>query len=106
MSKKNKRVKSRSLSARLRDLALYLLISLTFVCSALLLARTSITRDELLRWGGLIANTLFLFGFFISRSREHFPAWRFWGLLLLLLGMHLAIFITLLIYVHVWPLVW
>ncbi len=87
--------KSRSRTARLRDFTLYLLISLTIVCLALVLARTSLTHDELIRWGGLVANTLFLFGFFISRSREVFIDWRFWGLLVLLFGAHLAVFITL-----------
>jgi hypothetical protein len=56
--------------------------------------------------GGLAANTRFLFGFFISRSREAFTNWRFWGLLVLLLGAHLAVFITLLIYIQEWRLIW
>lgn len=91
---------------RLRDFALYLLISLAMVCLALGLARTSLTHDELIRWGGLTANTLFLFGFFISQSREAFTNWRFWGLLVLLFAAHLAVFVTLLISIQEWRLIW
>jgi hypothetical protein len=91
---------------RLRDFALYLLISIAMVCLALGLARTSLTHDELTRWGGLAANTLFLFGFFISQSREAFTNWRFWGLFVLLLGAHLAVFIALLISIQEWRLIW
>lgn len=103
---KGKDVNSRRRGNRLRDFALYLLISLAMVCLALVLARTSLTHDELIRWGGLTANTLFLFGFFISRSREAFKMWRFWGLLVLLLAAHLAVFITLLIHIQEWRLIW
>jgi hypothetical protein len=66
----------------------------------------SVGRDAFIKWGGLVAYTAVLFGFFINYSRQFFRQWKFWGLAALLLAIHLTAFAIPLTHVEEWRLTW
>ena len=55
---------------------------------------------------GLFLFTIFIFGFFINTSRRFLRERRFWLLTALLLGIHAATFITILLRIDEWKLLW
>jgi hypothetical protein len=92
--------------ARLRDFAIYVAISAAVVSAALVTARSDISHEALIRWGGLAVNTCVLFGYFIADSKRLFGRLLFWILTVCLLLAHLAAFGVVLHYVSEWRLVW
>ena len=63
-------------------------------------------HDAFIRWGGLAAFTLGMFGLFIGDSEKFLRRWRFWGIILILLAGHLAAFAIVLTHVDEWKLMW
>lgn len=59
-----------------------------------------------LRWGGLTAFTLVLFGLFVGDSEKFLRKRRFWLVTTVLLAGHLAAFIVVLTHVQQWKLMW
>lgn len=58
------------------------------------------------KWSGLTLSTAALFGFFVHESRKFLQRPRFWILLGLLLALHLLLWISILIHVQRWGLLW
>jgi len=58
------------------------------------------------KWGGLTLSTAVLFGFFIHYSRKFLRRPRFWILTAVLLAMHLFVWISILIHIERWGLLW
>lgn len=69
-------------------------------------AAIGMIAGDYIRWGGLLLFTIFIFGFFINASRKYLRERRFWLLTSLLLGMHVAAFITILLRIDEWKLLW
>jgi hypothetical protein len=69
-------------------------------------AAIGIIAGDYIRWGGLFLFTIFIFGFFINTSRRFLRERRFWLLTALLLGIHAATFITILLRIDEWKLLW
>jgi hypothetical protein len=65
-----------------------------------------IIAGDFIRWGGLVLYTTFIFGFFISDSRRFFRDKRFWLLTTFLLGIHVAVFLAILLRADEWRLLW
>jgi hypothetical protein len=91
--------------ASVRDFAIYVVISAAVASAALVVARSDISHDALIRWGGLAVNTCVLFGYFIADSKRLFGRVPFWILTACLLLAHLAIFGIVLHYASKWRLV-
>lgn len=69
-------------------------------------AAIGIMAGDFIRWGGLVLYTMLVFGFFINDSRWFFGQRRFWFLASTLLVIHIAVFITILLHVHHWRVLW
>ncbi len=67
---------------------------------------TSVNHDKSIKFGGLTISTTILFGYFINDSREYLRNIRFWALTGFLLLLHLAAWISLLLHVQRWGLLW
>jgi len=76
-------------------------VSICFVISAFL-----VRGDVYIRWGGLGLNTAVLFGFLFYRSRELTKTRPFWIFAACFLVLHMAAWITLLMFVDEWRLAW
>ncbi|MGA7244054.1 MAG: hypothetical protein WBX19_12770 [Terracidiphilus sp.] len=79
-----------------------LIIPGVFVVSAMV----GIIAGDFIRWGGLVLYTTVIFGFFINDSRRFFCERRFWLLTASLLGMHVAVFLAILLHIDEWKLLW
>jgi hypothetical protein len=98
--------RSARVRSRIRDFVLYIAISFAFVAMLIVVARTGVSHDVYIRWGGLALNTSILFGYFIADSRQFFLRWQYWILTAVLLSVHLAGFIVVLTHVQEWKLIW
>ena len=76
--------------SRVRDFVLYIAIGLAFVGVLIAVARSSVSYDAFIKWGGLAFMTAVLFGYFISKSGQFLREWKFWALTAILLSVHLA----------------
>jgi hypothetical protein len=65
-----------------------------------------IIAGDYVKWGGLVLDTAFIFGFFVNSSRPYLQRQQFWILTACLLTLHLAVFIAVLLHVTVWKLLW
>jgi hypothetical protein len=92
--------------ARVRDFVSYIAIGFAFVAVLVAVARSSVSHDAFIRWGGLAFMTATLFGYFISNSMQFFRKWQFWALTATLLFVHLAAFAVILSHVDEWKLIW
>jgi hypothetical protein len=63
-------------------------------------------NQEILRWGGLAANTALLFGFVISRAKPFWHAWAFWSSVVGVLVVHILLFTILLTQAEHWSASW
>jgi hypothetical protein len=63
-------------------------------------------HDRYVKFGGLTISTAILFGYYVHDSREYLRKRRFWMLTACLLALHLVAWITLLIHVEKWGLLW
>ncbi len=92
--------------SRVRDFVLYIAIGFAFVGVLIAVARSSISHDAFIKWGGLAFISAILFGYFISNSGPFLRVWRFWGLTAALLLAHLTLFALILTHVDEWKLIW
>lgn len=91
---------------RMRDFAFYVAIAVAVGITAIVVAQTSLGHETFIKWGGLIINTLVLFGYFIADSRSLWRCLSFWLLVCALLSIHLAVFSALLVHIVQWKLIW
>ncbi len=92
---------------RVRDFALYILISLGVASGAIwYAAQTERSSEALGNWVGLAAITALLFGYSIQRHRRLLPRFSFWALIGGLLCVHLCAFVVILLRVEHWRLFW
>jgi peptidoglycan/LPS O-acetylase OafA/YrhL len=91
---------------RLRDWVLYISISLAIATAGVVLARTGLTHDAFIRWGGLAFNTAVLFAYFVADSRDLWGRRGFWALTCGLLVTHTSAFCLVLEHVPEWRLPW
>jgi hypothetical protein len=92
--------------SRVRDFVLYIAIGFAFVAVLIAVARSSVSHDAFIKWGGLAFMSAVLFGYFISNSGQFFRMWKFWALTAVLLAVHLAAFAVILAHVDEWKLIW
>jgi len=92
--------------ARVRDFVLYIAIGFAFVVVLIVVARSSVSHDAFIRWGGLAFTSAILFGYFISNSGQFFSKWPFWILTATLVSIHLGAFAVILTHVDEWKLIW
>jgi hypothetical protein len=92
--------------SRVRDFVLYIAIGFAFVGVLIAVARSSVSHDAFIRWGGLAFMTAILFGYFISNSGQFLREWKFWALTAILLSVHLVAFAVILTHVDEWKLIW
>jgi peptidoglycan/LPS O-acetylase OafA/YrhL len=98
--------RSAHVRSRVRDFVLYIVIGLAFVGVLIAVARSSVSHDAFIKWGGLAFMTAVLFGYFISKSGQFLREWKFWALTAILLSVHLAAFAVILTHVDEWKLLW
>jgi hypothetical protein len=98
--------KATHIRSRVRDYVLYVAISIALVVAGITISHTSINRDALNRWGGLVVYTAILFGYFIDDSRQFIRKWPFWKMIAILLSVHLAAFGYILTHADVWKFIW
>ena len=91
---------------RIRDLIIYIAISLAIVGSVPILIHFKVDSDATTKWGGLVFFTGVLFGNFIDKSRRFLRSPNFWLLVVSLLAVHLAAFMVLLLHVGEWRAPW
>jgi hypothetical protein len=92
---------------RLGDFALYVLIGVVlFLVIAWVEFITHWTGDELGKWVSLAGSTLIVFGVTIQYHRRSLSRLSFWGVLGLLLSLHLLLFFRLMQSVERWPYSW
>jgi hypothetical protein len=58
------------------------------------------------KWPGMVLSTAAIFGYFVHGSRKFLQEPRFWILVALLLAVHLFIWVSILIRVERWGLLW
>lgn len=92
--------------SRLKDFILYLTIALVIGIVAVAIASTKISDDGFVRWGGLLVNTVVIFGYFISDSRSSLRLPSFWAMVCLLFVAHTSAFSLVLLHVKTWKLIW
>jgi peptidoglycan/LPS O-acetylase OafA/YrhL len=92
--------------SRIRDFVIYIAIGFAFVGLLIVVAKTGVSQDVYIRWGGLAFMTAVLFGYFISNSGRFLREWRFWALAAILMLVHLAAFAVILTHVDEWKLIW
>ena len=63
-------------------------------------------HDAYVKFGGLTATTAILFGYFLHCNRAFLRYVKFWKLAACLLSVHLCAWITLLLHVEKWGLLW
>lgn len=97
----------RTLAKRIGDFLIYIAIALALACVAIWLAgRAEIDSNAFIKWGGLVANTLVLFGSNAVSHRRLLRRSKFWVVLSASLVVHLAIFLALFIIIEHWSLFW
>lgn len=92
--------------SRVRDFVLYIAIGFAFVGVLILVARSSVSHEAFIKWGGLAFMTALLFGYFISNSGQFIRIWKFWAITAIILSVHLAAFAVILTHVDEWKLTW
>jgi hypothetical protein len=83
-------------SKRLRDLGVYVLVSVICVGSIILAATEGVPEQKFLPWFGFVLFTLFLFGQFILKSKRVWEKKSFWLVTGLFFVVHVVTFIRLL----------
>ena len=96
----------RRVTSRARDLVLYIVISLAIAIVIISVARTGMNGDALFRWIDFGAFTSLIFGYFVYGSRPLFKKWSFWVMTAVALVAHMAIFISLIMQIPEWKLLW
>ena len=91
--------------AQMRDIILYILISFALL-GMVFVFEGHWGHDAFIKWGGLAGFTAALFGQFISDSRPYIKLKQFWLMTSILLIAHLMAFVTLLMHVREWRLMW
>ena len=93
---------------RVRDLALYIAIGVTFCLSVVWysFASNGGGAERIGRWVGLGGTTLILFGYAITSHRRLLSELSFWLVVLPLLAVHLSVFILLIGKVEHWKVLW
>ena len=94
---------------RVKAFLLYALVSIVIVFAGLKITfavEGKWGHDAFIRWGGLAAFTIGLFGLFMGDSEKFLRKWRFWGVTSILLTGHLAVFAIVLTHVEEWKLMW
>lgn len=82
-------------SKRLRDLGVYLLVSMICVASIIIVATEGVPEQKFLQWFGFALFTLFLFGQFILKSKRVWDKKSFWLSTGLFFAVHLTMFLWL-----------
>jgi hypothetical protein len=99
---------SPSISKRIRDLALYLLIA-TVICIGIVwfaYKSDGTGAESISRWGGLILNTAILYGYVLKESTPFWHAWGFWRAFISVLSIHSLVFIVIFQHVEHWSVLW
>lgn len=96
----------RRVTSRAWDLVLYIVISLAIAIVLFSVARTGMNGDVLFRWIDFGAFTSLTFGYFVYGSRPLFKRWSFWVMTAVALVVHMAIFISLIMHIPEWKLLW
>jgi len=93
---------------RIRDFAVYLLIALLIALGLVWYAYNSDgTKNDLIaRWGGLIVNTVILYGYVVKEGRPFWHAWGFWLAIILVLSLHVLVFSVIFQRVEHWSVIW
>jgi hypothetical protein len=102
-------VTSENAMRRLLDFLIYLLIGAALSLAIVAYAYETDPlpgNQDILRWGGLLLNTLLLFGFVIKQSRPFWHAWAFWVILASMLVLHVLVFCVILQRTQHWNASW
>jgi hypothetical protein len=99
---------TRSIFKRIRDFALYVLIAIAIGIGIVWFAYTSNEggSESISRWGGLVLNTVILYGYVLKESRPFWHAWGFWLSFVSMLSLHSLAFIFILQHVEHWSVLW
>jgi hypothetical protein len=91
---------------RLKDLVLYVSISLVIGISIVVAAWSGVSSEGFAKWGGLLFFTAVLFWVLITNSRQFYTQGRFWLLTGVCLALHLVAFAVILSHAAEWRLLW
>lgn len=92
--------------SRVRDFALYILISLACVITPIVLMQSGVNAKATNQWFTIIFFTSILYGAFIAANRSLFRMRSFWILTVVLLSLHLVFFITMVTQIDQWRPIW
>lgn len=93
---------------RVGDFVIYIAVGLAFVFVIYWMAvhvRGS-GKEVIGKWVGLAVNTAIVFGYTIRENKSSFKRRSFWGILFLLLVLHLLVFSLLLRALDEWRVIW
>jgi hypothetical protein len=93
---------------RVGDFVVYIIIGVAF---ALAIAWGAIHSSEsgaeiFGKWGGLLVNTLIVFGYTIRYNRPALKRSSFWAIVLIFLALHLLVFIVIFERISEWRVLW
>jgi hypothetical protein len=91
---------------RARDFLLYVSVSLVILAAIFAAAITGLSGDAFVKWLGLIAFTLLLFGYFIAESRSLWRRAQFWAISGICLLAHLLAFVLLFAHTTTFKPIW
>lgn len=105
MLKTPKSNKSGLSHSRIIDFGLYLLIAAAFITTGFVV---SIKWGDAayIRWFGFSVDTILLYGYFLSISRELVSRLSFWIVVGAFLCLHAIVFVPLLLHIAEWRLTW
>jgi hypothetical protein len=94
--------------SRAGDFGIYIGIAIAIAAGLIWYASVSGPNGSDLfgRWGGLMANTLVLFGYIVRDNRKAWRAPLFWVLVIGLLSAHLVVFTAVLLHARQWKVLW
>jgi hypothetical protein len=98
----------KKLARRVGDYLIYVATALALAAGALWYADRpdSPNSAEFIKWAGLVANTLLIFGSNIASHIRFIPLTRFWIVLAAALVVHLTAFAVLFTMIRHWSLFW
>lgn len=95
-------------SSRVLDFAIYVAIACAIGGGIIWFANRSdgTKNDNIARWGGLIVNSLILYGYFVKQSRPYWRAWGLWLAISSVLTIHILVFAAIFERVEHWKVGW